>query len=237
MGLRGTIGERSCPLLPVWSLSLNGLCRTALGPTLKYPHLPPPRPGRILSPMSFTTSLTNHFLIAMPGLRDPNFSRAVAYICEHTDQGAMGIVINRPMDIRLGEMLDQLDIVSSDRQVLDAAVYLGGPVQPERGFVLHSAAEGYDLTLSITSEIGVTTSRDVLEAIADGKGPPHRLIALGYAGWGRGQLEQEISANAWLSGPADAEIIFRMPVGARWQAAAHLLGIDMNLMSGEAGHA
>ncbi len=187
--------------------------------------------------MSFTTSLTNHFLIAMPGLQDPNFSRTVAYVCEHTEQGAMGIVINRPMDIRLGEMLDQLDIESNDRRVLEAAVYLGGPVQPERGFVLHSAAERFDSTLGITSEISITTSRDVLEAIADGRGPDHRLIALGYAGWGGGQLEQEISANAWLSGPANEEILFRVPAGARWQAAANLLGVDMNLMSGQAGHA
>jgi putative transcriptional regulator len=188
-------------------------------------------------PMSFTTSLTNHFLIAMPGLQDPNFARTVTYVCEHTEQGAMGIVINRPMDIRLGEMLDQLDITSSDRQVLDALVYLGGPVQPERGFVLHSAGEGFDSTLSITPEISVTTSRDVLEAIAEGKGPTHRLIALGYAGWGGGQLEEEMSANAWLSGPADEEIIFSLKADERWQAAAHLLGVDMNLLSGEAGHA
>jgi len=181
--------------------------------------------------------LTNHFLIAMPGLQDPNFSRTVTYVCEHTDQGAMGIVINRPMDIRLGEMLDQLDIKSSDHQVLDAQVYLGGPVQQERGFVLHSAGEGFDSTLCVTPEICVTTSRDVLEAIADGKGPTHRLIALGYAGWGGGQLEQEMSANAWLSGPVDEEIIFDLPASARWQAAANLLGVDLNLLSGEAGHA
>jgi len=187
--------------------------------------------------MSFATSLTNHFLIAMPGLQDPNFSRTVTYICEHTERGAMGIVINRPIDIRLGEMLNQLDIAVSDRRVLEAAVYLGGPVQPERGFVLHSAAERFDSTLSITSEISITTSRDILEAIAEGKGPTHRLIALGYAGWGGGQIEQEISANAWLSGPVDEEIIFRLPASARWRAAAYLLGIDMNLLSGEAGHA
>jgi putative transcriptional regulator len=187
--------------------------------------------------MTFSTSLTNHFLIAMPGLQDPNFSRTVTYVCEHTEQGAMGIVINRPMEIRLGEMLDQLDIQSKDRQVLDALVYLGGPVQPERGFVLHSGGEGFDSTLTITPEISVTTSRDVLEAIADGRGPAQRLIALGYAGWGGGQLEQEMSANAWLSGPADGEIIFKMPAEARWQAAANLLGVDLNLMSGEAGHA
>jgi len=187
--------------------------------------------------MSLSTSLTNHFLIAMPGLQDPNFSRTVTYVCEHTEQGAMGIVINRPMDIRLSEVLAQLDIETQDPKILDTAVYLGGPVQTERGFVLHSAGEGFESTLSITPEICVTTSRDVLEAIAGGRGPSRMLIALGYAGWGGGQLEEEMSANAWLSGPADEEIIFSLPAEARWQAAANLLGVDMNLLSGEAGHA
>ncbi|MEA3278409.1 MAG: YqgE/AlgH family protein [Pseudomonadota bacterium] len=187
--------------------------------------------------MSFSTTLTNHFLIAMPGLQDPNFSRTVTYVCEHTEQGTMGIVINRPMDIRLGEVLTQLDIASPDQQVLDTLVYQGGPVQPDRGFVLHSTETRFDSTLSITAEISVTTSRDVLEAIAEGKGPHRKLIALGYAGWSGGQLEEEMSANAWLSGPADVDILFGMPAEARWQAAAHLLGVDMNLLSGEAGHA
>jgi putative transcriptional regulator len=187
--------------------------------------------------MPFATALTNHFLIAMPGLRDPNFSRTVTYLCEHTEQGAMGIVINRPMEIRLGEVMAQLDIETHDRTVLDAPVYLGGPVQPERGFVLHSGDHSFDSTLAITPEISVTTSRDVLEAIAAGRGPEHRLIALGYAGWGGGQLEEEMGANAWLSGPADQDIIFRMPAEARWLAAAQLLGVDLNLLSGEAGHA
>lgn len=188
-------------------------------------------------PMSFSTSLTNHFLIAMPGLQDPNFSRTVTYICEHTDQGTMGIVINRPMEIRLGEVLGQLDITSVDEKVLDALIFLGGPVQPDRGFVLHSAEESYESTLSITPEISVTTSRDILEAIGEGKGPERKLVALGYAGWSSGQLEEEMSANSWLSGPADEDIIFRLPIDARWQAAAHLLGVDLNLLSGEAGHA
>jgi len=187
--------------------------------------------------MSFSTSLTNHFLIAMPGLQDPNFSRTVTYVCEHTEQGAMGIVINRPMDIRLGEVLSQLEIESQDPAVLDTFVYLGGPVQTERGFVLHSAGQSFESTLCVTPEICVTTSRDVLEAIADGRGPARKLIALGYAGWGGRQLEDEMSANAWLSGPADEEIIFRLPADARWQAAANLLGVDLNLLSGEAGHA
>ena len=187
--------------------------------------------------MSFSTTLANHFLIAMPGLQDPNFSRTVTYVCEHTEQGAMGIVINRPMEIRLGEVLDQLEIPTEDQDVSDALVYLGGPVQPDRGFVLHTNGDRYDSTLSITPEISVTTSRDVLEAIAGGRGPKDMLIALGYAGWGEGQLEDEMSANAWLSGPADENIIFRLPAGERWQAAAHLLGVDMNLLSAEAGHA
>jgi putative transcriptional regulator len=158
--------------------------------------------------MGFATSLTNHFLIAMPGLKDPNFSRTVTYVCEHTEQGAMGIVINRPMDIRLGEVLDQLDIEPSAEGVAD-----------------------------VTPDIRVTTSRDVLEAIADGRGPARRLIALGYAGWGAGQLEDELSANAWLNGPADTDIMFSMSPAQRWLAAAQLLGVDLNLLSGEAGHA
>lgn len=188
--------------------------------------------------MPYSTSLTNHFLIAMPGLQDPNFARTVTYVCEHTDQGAMGIVINRPLGVRLGELLTQLDIATLDSGVRETPVYQGGPVQTDRGFVLHTAGPAFDSTLSITPDISVTTSRDVLEAIATGEGPEQTLIALGYAGWGSGQLEQEMVANAWLSGPASNEIIFRMPSGARWMAAAQLLGVvDLNLLSGEAGHA
>lgn len=187
--------------------------------------------------MPFSTSLTNHFLIAMPGLQDPNFSRTVTYICEHTDQGAMGIVINRPLDVTLGELFEQLEIASAQPGVKETPVYQGGPVQTDRGFVLHSAGPAFDSTLSITPDISVTTSRDVLEAIAKGEGPAETLIALGYAGWGSGQLEQEMSANAWLSGPASGEIIFQMEPSARWMAAARLLGVDLNLLSGEAGHA
>ena len=187
--------------------------------------------------MSFSTSLTNHFLIAMPGLKDPNFSRTVTYVCEHTDQGTMGIVINRPMEIHLGEVLSQLDIETSDPSVLETTIFLGGPVQSDRGFVLHTAGLSFDSTLNITPEMSVTTSRDVLEAIAAGNGPPRRLIALGYAGWAGGQLEQEMGANSWLSGPADTDIIFDMASSERWQASARLLGVDPNLMSGEAGHA
>jgi putative transcriptional regulator len=187
--------------------------------------------------MSYATSLTNHFLIAMPGLKDPNFSRTVTYVCEHTEQGAMGIVINRPMEIRLGEVLEQLEIEPSRQDIAEAYLYLGGPVQTDRGFVIHSGPDEFDSTLSVTPDIRVTTSRDVLEAIAQGEGPAKRLVALGYAGWGGGQLEEELSANAWLSGPADSDIIFNRAPSERWLAAAQLMGIDLNLLSSDAGHA
>ena len=149
----------------------------------------------------------------------------------------MGIVINRPLDIHLAEVLSQLDIETDDPGVLGTTVYLGGPVQPDRGFVLHTSDERFESTLPVTLDISITTSRDVLEAIANGRGPQQSLIALGYAGWAGGQLEEEMSANSWLSGPADDDIIFRLPVDARWLAAAQLLGVDLNLLSAEAGHA
>lgn len=182
-------------------------------------------------------SLTNHFLIAMPGLEDPNFARTVTYVCEHSEQGTMGIVVNRPINLRLGEMLEQLSIEITAPEAAAMPIYLGGPVQTDRGFVLHTGEDLWDSTLRINAGVNVTTSKDILEAIAHGKGPEQSLIALGYAGWSSGQLEQEMGANAWLSGPAETEIIFQLPVEERWQAAASLLGVDMNLLSGEAGHA
>jgi len=184
-----------------------------------------------------TQSLTNQFLIAMPGLADPNFSRTVTYICEHNAQGAMGIVVNRPISLHLGEMLDQLQIPASHSEARELPIYLGGPVQTDRGFVLHSGDRAWDSTLRITPQVSVTTSKDILEAIAQGDGPTHTLIALGYAGWAGGQLEDEMSANAWLSGPASEEVLFRTPAEQRWRAAARLLGVDLDLLSGEAGHA
>jgi len=186
--------------------------------------------------MNAVSDLSNHFLIAMPGLEDANFYRTVTYICEHNAQGAMGIVINRPLDISLGDILEQMEITASP-DASKQAVFSGGPVQTERGFVLHSPDGDWESTLKVTPEISITTSRDILEAIADNKGPEQSLVALGYAGWGEGQLEEEMSANAWLSGPADSQIIFDLPSEERWQAAAQILGVDMNLMSGDAGHA
>jgi putative transcriptional regulator len=187
--------------------------------------------------MSDAANLTDHFLIAMPGLEDPNFSRTVTYICEHNEHGAMGIVVNRPLGLELGDILDQMEIGGAPEAVRSLPVFMGGPVQTERGFVLHSHDRAWDSTMKITDEISVTTSRDILEAIAEGSGPRQSLVALGYAGWGEGQLEDELTANAWLSGPASAQIIFTLPAEQRWQAAARLLGVDLNLISGEAGHA
>jgi putative transcriptional regulator len=187
--------------------------------------------------MESETNLTNHFLIAMPGLQDTNFFHTVTYICEHNEAGAMGIVLNRPADLHLGDILAQLDIDTSELENGGPRVYVGGPVQTERGFVVHSAGKEWASTLQITPRISVTTSRDVLDAIAHGKGPEQSFIALGYAGWTGGQLEDELSANAWLSGPASEQIIFELPAERRWEAAAKLLGVDLNLLSSEAGHA
>ena len=181
--------------------------------------------------------LTNHFLIAMPALADPNFFHTVTYICEHNEKGAMGIVINRPMEVSLGDILGQLDIEPSQSTDTDLPIYEGGPVQMEHGFVIHSPIGAWDSTLEVTPDIAISTSRDILTAIAHNEGPERYLIALGYAGWGAGQLEQEMADNAWLSGPADESILFDMDIEARWSAAAALLGVDVNLLSSEVGHA
>lgn len=187
--------------------------------------------------MNNPESLTNQFLIAMPGLEDANFHHTVTYLCQHGEEGAMGIVINRPSGLRLNDILEQLEINDSPLPAAEQPIYIGGPVQTDRGFVLHTSGGEWDSTLQITSTISITTSRDILDAIAQGKGPGKSLIALGYAGWGVGQLEQEMSANAWLNGPAPERVLFDLPAEARWEAAAKALGIDLNLLSGEAGHA
>jgi len=183
------------------------------------------------------TNLTNHFLIAMPNLMDGNFSHSVTYMCEHDTRGSLGITINRPSDIRLGEIFQQLDIQCSDPEISEQQVYIGGPVQQDRGFLLHSPAGNWDSSLQVTDNISVTTSKDILEAIARGEGPEQVIIALGYAGWGAGQLEHELSENAWLSCPANEQILFHTPAEKRWEAAAKLLGIDLQLLSSDTGHA
>ncbi len=182
-------------------------------------------------------NLTNHFLIAMPQLDDPNFYHSVTYICQHDEQGAMGVVINRPLDVELGEVFDQLDIKSEDPAVNGRAIYFGGPVQQERGFVLHSPERIWTATMVISDEVAITTSSDILSDIAHHNGPHKHLIAIGYAGWEAGQLEQEIADNAWLSCPATGNIIFDLANDQRWQAAASLLGIDLQFLSDHVGHA
>jgi putative transcriptional regulator len=181
--------------------------------------------------------LTNQFLIAMPALQDPNFYRTVTYLCAHNDDGAMGIVINRPLDLNLGEVLDHMSIEVENEGVNEMMVLQGGPVQRERGFVIHEPAGQWDAVLAVGDAIGVATSRDILTAVAHGHGPQRAVVALGYAGWGAGQLEREVQENAWLSGPADSSIIFDLPCEKRYKSAARLLGVDLDRLSGEAGHA
>ena len=183
------------------------------------------------------TNLTNHFLIAMPNLKDPNFERSVTYICAHNEEGAMGIVINKPLDIGLGEIFSQMEIESDNQTTNDKPIYQGGPVQIDRGFILHESASSWDSSITISESVSVTTSRDVLEAIATGTGPKQTLIALGYAGWSGGQLEQEIMDNAWLNAPANNSIIFDTPYNNCWQKAADLMGIDLEKLSTDIGHA
>ncbi len=180
--------------------------------------------------------LNHHFLIAMPNLADPNFFHTVTYICEHDADGAMGIVINRPLDLCLSDILTHMAIEPTS-ETAGLPIYQGGPVQPERGFVLHDPLGDWEATLDVGAGIGLTASQDVLAAIAAGQGPEKFLIALGYAGWGAGQLEREMAENAWLSGPASAKVLFETPIDQRWAAAAALLGVDLNLLSGDAGHA
>ena len=182
-------------------------------------------------------SLKNHFLIAMPMLNDPNFSEAVTYICQHSEEGAIGIVVNRPGSITIGEICSQLDIGVTDGAQASSPVLTGGPVEPARGFVLHGESADYESTISVSDEIHLTASRDILEAIAAGRGPSRAILALGYAGWGAGQLEAEIAANAWLIVEATAEIIFDTPYEERWAAAANLIGIDIHEISNYSGHA
>ncbi len=181
--------------------------------------------------------LNNQFLIAMPSLEDPNFSRSVTYICQHNEEGAMGIVINQPLAITLGEVLTDMELSASQDSINDSAVFLGGPVQCDRGFVLHQPIGEWEATINISEEIGLTASRSILASIAEGTGPSHSMVALGYAGWGPGQLEEEMLANSWLSGPADSEILFNTPVEQRWQAAATKAGVDITRLSAVPGHA
>ena len=179
-------------------------------------------------------SLRHQFLVASPYLQDPRFHGAVIYLCEHSDEGALGLTVNHPLDIHLGEILEQLDMEGGE---LDVPVYGGGPVQPERGFVLHSPDAGWQNTAQVADDVLLTTSRDVLSDIGAGSGPKNYLVCLGYAGWSEGQLEEELSSNAWLTCPATADILFGTPWEERYQAVLKLIGIDLNQLSEFVGHA
>ena len=189
-------------------------------------------------------NLTNQFLIAMPGLRETTFAGTVIYLCEHTDKGALGLVINKPIDIKLKNLFEKVELTLDRVDLADAPVFFGGPVQTERGFVLHERQEGndgatasYNSSLQIPGGLSMTTSKDVLEALASGAGPKKVLVTLGYSGWGAGQLEDEMSRNGWINVSAEPAIIFDTPVEQRYDKALSLLGIDAGMLSQEAGHA
>ncbi|MGS0673520.1 YqgE/AlgH family protein [Shewanella sp. 0m-4] len=184
-------------------------------------------------------SLQNHFLIAMPSLQDTYFERSLIYICEHNEKGAMGIVVNKPSGIIVDELLEQMELTEEPEAIeaLAAEVLVGGPVNPERGFVLHSTQDCWSNSEAVSDEIMLTTSQDVLTCLGSDKAPEKFLIALGYAGWTRGQLEQEIIENTWLSIPATAELLFEVEHDERWQQATESLGFDIWQLSNLTGHA
>ncbi len=187
--------------------------------------------------MDATDSLANQLLIAMPGMADPNFSSTVTLICEHNAEGALGIVINRPLSLKLGGLFEQLDVDDADPRAAADPVLMGGPVGRERGFVLHESTHSYENSVVISNAINLTLSRDVLDAMASGEGPRKSLVALGYAGWEPGQLEAEILANSWLNVTATPDIVFDLPFADRWSAAAKSLGVDISRLAPDAGHA
>jgi putative transcriptional regulator len=182
-------------------------------------------------------SLTNHLLIAMPSLSDRNFAQTVALICEHTDRGALGIVLNKPLPMRLSDVFSQMQITPASEIIAAQPVLRGGPVHTDRGFVLHRPGGHWDHTHKVSETIQVTTSRDVLAAMARGEGPADAFIALGYAGWESGQLEREIRENAWMSVPVDARVVFELPFEERWSGAWGLLGVNVGQVSLTVGHA
>ena len=185
--------------------------------------------------------LTNQFLIAMPGMADDNFAGSVVYLCEHTERGALGLVINKPIDINLRNLFEKVEINLDRQELAEQPVYYGGPVQTERGFVLHEkqldGTGPYNSTMSVRGGLEMTTSKDVLEALAEGSGPKKVLITLGYSGWQAGQLEDELGRNGWLTVNADPAVIFDTPIEKRYDRAVSLLGFDPRMLSQEAGHA
>jgi putative transcriptional regulator len=173
----------------------------------------------------------------MPTLADPNFSHTVTYMCDHNKDGAMGLVVNRPLDLDINELLSHLNISNTRQNHGYIPIYQGGPVQTERGFVLHRDIGKWEASIVVSDDIALTMSQDIIEAIAHDEGPEEYLISLGYAGWGAGQLEDELAANAWLNGPADPAIIFDVPIEQRWTASAQHLGVELKNLSSDVGHA
>ncbi len=187
--------------------------------------------------MSDSGYLTNQLLIAMPAMGDPLFSQTVVLICDHSARSALGLILNRPLPMRMGEIFEQLEIELDEGPLSARQVLQGGPMQTERGFVVHRAGGDWDSTLRVSDTLHVTVSRDILAAMARGQGPQEAVVALGYAGWDGGQLEDEIRANAWLSAPVEPGIIFDLPFESRWQAAGRLLGVELSRISPLSGNA
>lgn len=196
-----------------------------------------PRAEDAVVPLNFA----DHFLIAMPSMLDPVFGGSVVYLCEHNADGALGVIINKPTDMTMDTLFERIDLqleIAADGTACDKQpVMFGGPVQVERGFVLHTLSGHYSSMIRVNDAVALTTSKDVLEAVGSGKGPPQFLVSLGCSGWGAGQLEDEIARNGWLTVAASSSIIFDTPIEARFTAALKLLGIDPMMLSGEAGHA
>lgn len=187
--------------------------------------------------MNMSHTLAGQLLVAMPGMLDPNFDHTVTYICEHSSHGALGIVINRPLELDLGEVFSQLSLKTGNPRLRAQPVLQGGPVQVDRGFVLHESKHAWEATTPVSPTICVTTSRDILSDVAAGKGPERIVVALGYSGWGAGQLESELMDNAWLTVPASSALIFDTPYELRWKAAAESIGVDPASLSLHAGTA
>jgi putative transcriptional regulator len=206
-------------------LASSGLCRPGGAFTIE----------RMSSELA--SNLTNHFLLAMPNMADANFGGAVVYIAEHSPKGTLGLVINRPMELDMQSLFERIDLKLEIAPISKAPVFFGGPVQTDRGFVLHEPVGAWSSTVTIGERIGLTSSKDVLEAVANGAGPDRLLVTLGYAGWGPGQLEDEIARNAWLTVESDPELIFEVPAAERLNRAFRLLGVDPAFLSTAAGHA
>ncbi|RUO58785.1 YqgE/AlgH family protein [Pseudidiomarina insulisalsae] len=184
------------------------------------------------------TNLQNHFLIAMPDMEDPFFHRSVTYICEHNEDGAMGLIINNPVELNVAKVLEQLEIVVPERSVMyDKPVFAGGPLARDRGFVLHAPSAKWNSSAQLSDEVMITTSKDILEAMGRNEAPEKFILTLGYAGWESGQLEQELAENSWLTIPADADILFNTPSSERWQRATEKLGFQSWQLGPGAGHA